>query len=129
METHINMKRGRLLRGLYSSPSRETLWRQNKVGRALLQSFHSKERCPFHSCHSQCSTAMRRGGSLGGLEGGGWGPLSSPIRRLLIAYALPQPHEPPYPPLLITLIAMKPSGHIAMYKNLKSPTYARMGAP
>ena len=47
---------------------------------------------------------------------------------LLIAYALPQPHEPPYPPLLITLIAMKLSGRIAMYKNFKCPTYAKMGA-
>ena len=36
--------------------------------------------------------------------------------------------EPPYPPLLITLIAMKPSGRIAMYRKLKNPTYAKMGA-
>ena len=95
----------------------------------------------LHSCHSQCSAAHAQRGFLQGLAasgllplgggggGGGGGPLSSPIRRLLIAYALPQPHEPPYPPLLITLIAMKPLGHIAMYNNLKSPTYRKNGGP
>ena len=43
-------------------------------------------------------------------------PISSPIRKLLIAYAFPQIHEPPY-------------GRIAASKNLKNHTYAKMGAP
>ena len=57
-------------------------------------------------------------------------PFSSPIRRLLIAHALAEPHVPPYPPILIvTLIARNLSGRIAMHKNLKNPAYAKMGAP
>ena len=56
-------------------------------------------------------------------------PFSSPIRKLLIAHAFPQIHEPPYPPFIIVLIARKLSGRIAASKNLKNHTYAKMGAP
>ncbi len=52
-------------------------------------------------------------------------PFSSPIRRLLIAHALPQPHEPPYPPLLIILNL---SGRIATSKNLKISHTQKWGA-
>ena len=56
-------------------------------------------------------------------------PFSSPIRKLLIAHAFPQIHEPPYPPFIIVLIARNLSGRIAASKNLKNHTYAKMGAP
>ena len=56
-------------------------------------------------------------------------PFSSPIRKLLIAHAFPQIHEPPYPPFIIVLIARNLSGRIAASKKLKSHTYAKMGAP
>ena len=54
---------------------------------------------------------------------------SSPIRKLLIAHAFPQIHEPHYPPFIIVLIARNLSGRIAASKNLKNHTYAKMGAP
>ena len=56
-------------------------------------------------------------------------PFSSPIRKLLIAHAFPQIHEPPYPPFIIILIARNLSGRTAASKNLKNHTYAKMGAP
>ena len=56
-------------------------------------------------------------------------PFSSPIRKLLIAHAFPQIHEPPYPPFIIVLIARNLSGRIAASKNLKNHIYAKMGAP
>ena len=56
-------------------------------------------------------------------------PFSCPIRKLLIAHAFPQIHEPPYPPFIIVLIARNLSGRIAASKNLKNHTYAKMGAP
>ena len=56
-------------------------------------------------------------------------PFSSPIRKLLIAHAFPQIHEPPYPPFIIVLIARNLSGRIAASKNLNNHTYAKMGAP
>ena len=56
-------------------------------------------------------------------------PFSSPIRKLLVTHALPQPHEPPYPPLLLVLIARNLSRRIAMHNNLKNPTYSKMEAP
>ena len=56
-------------------------------------------------------------------------PFSSPIRKLLIAHAFLQIHEPPYPPFIIVLIARNLSGRIAASKNLKNHTYAKMGAP
>ena len=56
-------------------------------------------------------------------------PFYSPIRKLLIAHAFPQIHEPPYPPFIIVLIARNLSGRIAASKNLKNHTYAKMGAP
>ena len=54
-------------------------------------------------------------------------PFSSPIRKLLIAHAFPQLHEPLYPPFIIVLIARNLSGRIAASKNLKNHTYAKMG--
>ena len=54
-------------------------------------------------------------------------PFSSPIRKLLIAHAFPQIHEPPYPPFIIVLIARNLSGRIAASKNLKNHTYAKVG--
>ena len=56
-------------------------------------------------------------------------PVSSPIRKLLIAHAFPQIHEPPYPPFIIVLIARNLPGRIAASTNLKNHTYAKMGAP
>ena len=56
-------------------------------------------------------------------------PFSSPIRKLLIAHAFPQIHEPPYPPFIIVLIARNLSGRIAASKNLKNHTYAKNGGP
>ena len=58
-------------------------------------------------------------------------PFSSPIRMLLIAHALPQIHEPPYPPFIIVLVArnLNLRGRIAASKNLKNHTYSKMGAP
>ena len=56
-------------------------------------------------------------------------PFSSPIRKLLIAHAFPQIHDPPYPPFIIVLLARNLSGRIAASKNLKNHTYAKMGAP
>ena len=56
-------------------------------------------------------------------------PFSSPIRKLLIAHAFPQIHEPPYPPFIIVQIARNLSGGIAASKNLKNHTYKKMGAP
>ena len=56
-------------------------------------------------------------------------PFSSPIRKLQIARAFPQIHEPPYPPFIIVLIVRNLSGRIAASKNLKNHTYAKMGAP
>ena len=44
-------------------------------------------------------------------------PFSSPIRKLLIAHAFPQIHEPPYPPFIIVLIARNLSGRIAAFKT------------
>ena len=51
------------------------------------------------------------------------------VKKLRIAHAFPQIHEPPYPPFIIVLIARNPSGRIAASKNLKNHTYAKMGAP
>ena len=56
-------------------------------------------------------------------------PFSSPIRKLLIAHAFPQIHEPRYPPFIVVLIARNLSGRIAASENLKNHTYAKMGAP
>ena len=55
-------------------------------------------------------------------------PFFSPIRKLLIAHAFPQNHEPPYPPFIIVVVARNLSGRIAASKNLKNHTYAKMGA-
>ena len=46
-------------------------------------------------------------------------PLLLPYQETPDCHALPQPHEPPYPPLLIVLIARNLSGCIATSKNIK----------
>ena len=59
-------------------------------------------------------------------------PLLLPYQETPDCHALRPLHEPPYPPLLIDLIARNFGTHrdaLQRLKNIKNPTRAKMGAP